>query len=46
VLLSLLTGAQAIILLIVLVTATFFGAEKLGVLRGNRKYRFRRQKSN
>jgi len=45
VLLAVLTSAQAIILLIILITATFAGAEKLGVLRGNQDYRLRRQKS-
>ncbi|MCL1906156.1 MAG: undecaprenyl/decaprenyl-phosphate alpha-N-acetylglucosaminyl 1-phosphate transferase [Clostridiales bacterium] len=46
VLLALLTSAQAMILLIILVIAIFAGAEKLGVLRGNQEYRLRRHKAN
>ena len=46
VLLALLTSAQAIILLIVLITATFAGAGKLGVLRGSKKTPLKRQKTN
>jgi UDP-GlcNAc:undecaprenyl-phosphate GlcNAc-1-phosphate transferase len=46
VVMALLTSAQAMILLIVLIICTFAGAEKLGVLRGNQEYRLRRQKSN
>jgi len=44
--LALLTSAQAMILLIALIIGTFAGAEKLGVLRGNKECRLRRQKSN
>jgi UDP-GlcNAc:undecaprenyl-phosphate GlcNAc-1-phosphate transferase len=46
VMLALLTGAQAVILLIALIAGIFTGAEKLGVLRGNKKRRLRGGKAD
>ena len=45
VMLALLTGAQAIILLIALIAGIFTGADKLGVLRGNKQYRLHGDKA-